>query len=632
MIEQLADELATRLFPGAADTRLRLHIYRLLKLVDWRHLEFAAGPLSQALLLIVHDPVADVARVSLRLLMRAGAMHALSATGASSRIIECLPLIAGVLADMPDDHAASPECEQAIGNLPEGAGVVFTVERSGALLPTMPVGANMQCKLVLAGLNRLRQRHGLAPMEMLPEDIAGKLGAAAPHRHTAVLAYLRSLNQLALSYCNTEAVKPRSQLTVYNFLAAKEGRHCRNRLQALQVLPWLLPVLTVRVAEPRVWGVRPLEAGWPERIAQVQSAVDQGAPLFEAIAAVLQVPREAVRWLGRRELPSNWSFDLRRAGLLLRLLSWLPPERRPASAREFERLVRSGDAMLAPFRRICDSECFPDLGRPHYGSIVRRWLADLARSGGGGDEEQFEPMRLALVDTRDFLAAVHAAEIRHRRQQDRDADDEQVLVSLLDRLSGLSLRRVLVLSRAWHALVERLTSTADRDGERGTEALRWPLVLRQPWTTDGLLVTELGTARSLLEEGRAMQHCIGGYAEDCASGDSLVFSVRDADGNRLSTLELHLTDGGRQLVGGQHRSVGNVAPSSACDIAMAALLRCLSRDEYASDRSSRFSSQQQRRIQRQQHQHNLSASEAVHQQQMQEAAREVFWRGRPGAN
>lgn len=632
MTEQLADELATRFFSGVADTRLRLHIYRLLRLVDWQHREFADGALHQVLVLMVHDPVADVARCSLRLQMRTGTVYALSATGAPARILDSLPLISGVLADTPYVEPVCPDFEPVIADLLEGAGiggVVITLERIGALLPAMPVGAGMQCKLVLAGLNRLSQCRGLPPMEALPEEIAEVIGAAVPHRQPAVQAYLRSLDQPALNYCNSTAVKTRSQLTLYNHLVAEGGGYCRNRLQALRVLPWLFPVLTMPVAVPRAWAARPLEAGWPQRIAQVQHAIDQGAPLFEAVAAVLRVPPEVVRWLGRRELPADWTFDMRRADLLLRLLSWLPPEQRPAGPLGFAQLVRAGDAILAPFRRICESERFPDFRRPQYGSIVRRWLKELARDEGDvGDEDQFEPLRMALVDARDFLAAVHAASLRRRRRDGGDADEERELVVMLDRLRGLSLRRMLALSRAWHAEAAEFSLAAGPDAPFESGALRWPMVLSGPWMSEGLTITELGTALSLQEEGRAMLHCIGGFAEDCASGDSLAFSVCDVGGNRLSTAQLLLVDGGRQVILGQHRGVRNAAPSPVCDMAVAALVRYLNRDDFTAGRAARFASQRQRRARRLQHQLELSAAESHYQQQLQDTALEVFWRAR----
>lgn len=54
---------------------------------------------------------------------------------------------------------------------------------------------------------------------------------------------------------------------------------------------------------------------------------------------------------------------------------------------------------------------------------------------------------------------------------------------------------------------------------------------------DGWTMQELRTKRELKDEGHVMQHCVGGYCDDVASGKSQIFSLRDADGNPHATIE-----------------------------------------------------------------------------------------------
>lgn len=56
----------------------------------------------------------------------------------------------------------------------------------------------------------------------------------------------------------------------------------------------------------------------------------------------------------------------------------------------------------------------------------------------------------------------------------------------------------------------------------------------------GLRMVALRTRQQLREEGRAMNHCVGDYANAVAAGDCLIFSIRNGD-KRLATLEIRCT-------------------------------------------------------------------------------------------
>lgn len=69
--------------------------------------------------------------------------------------------------------------------------------------------------------------------------------------------------------------------------------------------------------------------------------------------------------------------------------------------------------------------------------------------------------------------------------------------------------------------------------------------LKLEWGSDlgeceigGYWIVPLTTSRHLRAEGRAMRHCVGTYDELCHKNLARVFSVRDADGNRVATLSL----------------------------------------------------------------------------------------------
>ena len=54
---------------------------------------------------------------------------------------------------------------------------------------------------------------------------------------------------------------------------------------------------------------------------------------------------------------------------------------------------------------------------------------------------------------------------------------------------------------------------------------------------DGWTIQELRSKRELEDEGRLLQHCVGGYCKDVESGKSQIFSLRDPDGNPIATAE-----------------------------------------------------------------------------------------------
>ena len=85
----------------------------------------------------------------------------------------------------------------------------------------------------------------------------------------------------------------------------------------------------------------------------------------------------------------------------------------------------------------------------------------------------------------------------------------------------------------------------------------------QDWT-----FVELTSSEALREEGGAMRHCVAGYDRDCHRGQSHIFSVRDAEGRRISTLELRSSLKSRKkpqrYVIAQNRGVENAPVSADC--------------------------------------------------------------------
>ena len=70
------------------------------------------------------------------------------------------------------------------------------------------------------------------------------------------------------------------------------------------------------------------------------------------------------------------------------------------------------------------------------------------------------------------------------------------------------------------------------DGSR----VRWGTGIA-PYVDGRVDLIELTTPAALAEEGSVMHHCVGGYSNECASGRSVIWSLR-IDGHRVATAEL----------------------------------------------------------------------------------------------
>jgi len=104
--------------------------------------------------------------------------------------------------------------------------------------------------------------------------------------------------------------------------------------------------------------------------------------------------------------------------------------------------------------------------------------------------------------------------------------------------------------------------------DRNTDPKSWEPLISEPVHLEvGGKVwnfVELRSSEDLSEESDRMHHCVWTYDDKCARGLSRIFSIRDEQGQRVSTLELVRThEKGRWQVA-QNRGEGNAAVSPEC--------------------------------------------------------------------
>lgn len=89
----------------------------------------------------------------------------------------------------------------------------------------------------------------------------------------------------------------------------------------------------------------------------------------------------------------------------------------------------------------------------------------------------------------------------------------------------------------WHRRVASLSALRH---ERAADRPGWP-PLCSPWRSQcrRFEIVVLSSAADLVEEGRILDHCVGGYYDICRRGDTQILSLRE-DGRRVATVELKL--------------------------------------------------------------------------------------------
>lgn len=543
----------------------------LIDVARWDYQQCASGPLARLLVHLVADPLGrlrgaeTLVRFNARLLLRDGRVWAVGGKCPPGAVLTVLQGAAGVLIDRPCDEARFGELDdliaQALGVAGQGAALI-ELDRRPCLSPRPVLGAAQLERLALHALTRERAGPGEAAPDELPASLSVALRQACTLDDRHVRAWQAGLDAPAQAFTAKLPPAhgiPADSLLVYNLLSCAAG-HCRNRLQAMRSMPWLLPVL---LSSPR--GLPgDMQCGSFDAIA---AAIDIGAPLVRALGAVFGVPGSAVRHLAAVPPPAAWELDSARASRLLFLLACLPPERRPATDADYTALITLGNALpCVPLLRDADASSLEDALYPDcMRACISAWLRQLTPAGlaAAVADAGFARLRVEMADAGDFLHALCEA-----LQLDDSAAGAGALAQVGGFCARVTLRRLLALSRQWHVLLASTPVEVQRER-------RWPGVLCARWRHAHIDIVELTDSHQLQAEGMAMAHCVASYVSACADGDSVIVSLRGPAGAPLSTAQLRVQQGAPRVRIEQHRAARNGLPARACIDALDALVRHL---------------------------------------------------------
>lgn len=229
-----------------------------------------------------------------------------------------------------------------------------------------------------------------------------------------------------------------------------------------------------------------------------------GPGFFDAVRA---------RLLGAGMSAQGWRFLIRQNNTALRfILQFFPPSARIlGSFTHFINLLAS--ALQNEPLRI--ERCQPALRG------VERILDRTRGRPGPLREENARIFLRAIMRAR--LSIEEEANLAHEAQDVSDFVYAHTTV-----LKGVTWRSLCRRSDDWHRAI-LITVDPDKD-------VRWPALLPM-YSTGSFVAVELDSGFLLAEEGLEQRHCIGTYANACASGATRVFSLRH-NGKRTATIEL----------------------------------------------------------------------------------------------
>lgn len=118
---------------------------------------------------------------------------------------------------------------------------------------------------------------------------------------------------------------------------------------------------------------------------------------------------------------------------------------------------------------------------------------------------------------------------------------EKYSISRLCKESSASFKEVALLSDKLHKNYSNFLKQANSNSELDFE---WAKITDNPFYLDGgFVVDTVSTRLQLLEEGEVMGHCVFSYLNECLSGESVILSIKNKDGDRIATAELSLEEG-----------------------------------------------------------------------------------------
>lgn len=398
---------------------------------------------------------------------------------------------------------------------------------------------------------------------MPPVSASGRKDAVAAlrdiqsiHYRNAVTDFLDGLNGEVIQAIRASGLAP--TVANYNTYQRCEPTAARYRIQAAGAIP----LLGYLFGEGNHLAIR------------LRRLVDDGQPLWPALADTVGVPEETVRWLRNKTADDVSDVWLGRIPVLLRSLAFLPPEKRPKNPDEW--------TAYTDFALVID--------RPATSSQHALWIQDLGRLGWVAARKKFEAMYAApsdLLEIKDLLREIIGAvggellpQVAHQWRREDDPEWQRLTEAIETLFFDISILKQIRTSLLWHELQLRPRVDEEAPEEVLPDKLpaqrlgSWPAPLDKPLKVGSLYAHFLTTTAELHLEGQRMEHCVGNYSSSCLFSGSNIVSLRKSDDRSVSTAELRQIKRGKRLGFEviQHKAHRNSTPPPEAQAALHRLL------------------------------------------------------------
>lgn len=369
--------------------------------------------------------------------------------------------------------------------------------------------------------------------------------------HEAVTSFVARLDQpLVMASRNSEGQYCRP--STYNFLIAKDARepHAkRNRLQAVGLFPFLLPMLPI---DRRLWSI--------------ELAIDNGRPLVEALANFFSIPPAVVKSLRHQSgsiIGPQWA---NRPAVLLQVLAMLPPNGRPRAPEAWElfnktsRLIEEKSGSL--------SLTFSQL-----------WLRAAMAQGCRTLDIRETEMETAAYDIDDLCTQLEDV-LNFQISGSGLAASHAVRSVVTEMKTSHNPIRLARIAQKWRRTYIRFRHAFADDKELWI-GVRWKALLEEPFEGTSHSIVALTDFAALRAEGMRMSNCVEIYADKCRRGESQIWSCRSQEGESCSTVETVILDqaGKFSVKVIQQKGPKNYRASDSCREIASALMKYLEKQQ-----------------------------------------------------
>lgn len=330
--------------------------------------------------------------------------------------------------------------------------------------------------------------------------------------------------------------------TYYNFLVVEDAIVCRNRRQAAERFPLMLPNLARN-----------------KSYAEICRVIDRGEPLVEKLVGFYGVTKSSVKFLAGLPISlvdPRWQSGV---GTLIRLIDGITPEFRPGNPDEWKRFFLTVD-YIARISRM-----------PVLTTQNRLWLNACSRTKFRLPESGIPDVAVGAREIDDLFAGLREA-IRWEIENVLDEPlSELVLLKLTNHASMAlgGLDKLQRLARKYSEVFRREQQSLQQYDRELILGIRWHSPLPEGLSCYRRIVVPLCMPDELRKEAQNMQNCVDGYSGRCLRGESQIWSLRQDDGRTMSTLETAIVRENGRLVPKivQHRAASNFGTGPECDAA-----------------------------------------------------------------